>query len=90
MPRQYVHVRFWPDQTQFYWYHNDGAPKRVGDRARVRTKWGERQVDVMDVTDRRPGIPTKPIVDEETAPAFEGPRLPSGSFEMTPDEAGKL
>ena len=87
MTRQYLHVRFWPDQITYYWYHNDGQPKRVGDRARVRTRHGERQVDVMFISITPPGISTKPIVDDLTAPPFEGPLLPHDSFTMTMDEA---
>ena len=88
--RQYLHVRFWPDQTTYYWYHNDGAPKQVGDRARVRTRHGEREVDIMAVSLNPPGIRTKQIVDEGAAAPFEGPPLPHGSFTMTREEAEAL
>ena len=90
MARQYLHVRFWPDQDTYYWYHNDGAPREIGGRARVRTRHGEREVDIMAVSFTPPGLRTKPIVDEDAAAPFDGPRLPEDSFDMTIEEAEAL
>ncbi|WP_422057360.1 hypothetical protein [Sphingomonas sp.] len=69
--RQFVVVRFRPEDTRTYTYHNDGEPVAAGDMLKVddaRRGDGWKRVECVSVTDEVPPFQTKPIlgrVDDE-------------------------
>ena len=61
MPRQYLACKFRTTDKRSYTYHNDGAPRAVGDEVEVETRDGVKTVTVVSVSDQAPSFATKPI-----------------------------
>ena len=63
--RQFVAVKFRPNDKRTYTYHNDGPPVRVGDTVKVpsvRADEGWSPLPVVSVSDDVPPFPTKAIL----------------------------
>lgn len=70
---QYVAVKFKPWEHRTYTYSNDGPPVNVGDRVKVQTKDGPKEVEVDSVSEVKPAFECKPII-VEGAPVARPPR----------------
>jgi len=73
--RQYVSVKFRPDHSRSYTFHNDGDPVKPGDKVVVATSHGTKTVIVDSVTDEAPRFATKPVtipVDPKTGLIDDG------------------
>lgn len=63
MSRQFVQIKFHPNQDRSYTYHNDGLPVSVGDRVKVPARRGGfKAVEVVGVTDEPSAFATKQII----------------------------
>lgn len=67
--RQYVEIRFKPEDQRGYSYHNDGEPVAVGDKVRVDARGSEKIVEVVHLSDEAPPFETKPIIGKVEEPA---------------------
>lgn len=69
--RQFVVVRFRPEDTRTYTYHNDGEPVAAGDMLKVDDARGGgwKRVECVSVTDEVPPFQTKPILGRLDAEA---------------------
>lgn len=59
---QFVSVKFNPEQTKTYTYRNDLTPVAVNDRVQVEVRGKPKTVTVVEVSDKDPGYPCKPII----------------------------
>jgi len=64
MPKQFVAVKFRPEDTRQYTYAWDGEPLHDGDVVRVQDRSGEgwKKVFVVSTTDEAPPFDCKPIL----------------------------
>jgi hypothetical protein len=68
--RQYVAVRFNPNDHRTYTYHHDGEPVAVGDDVKIADGDRWKRALVISIAEEEPPFPTKAILGK--APAAEG------------------
>lgn len=75
--RQYIGIKFRPQDRRVYTYHNDGEPCEVGEIVKIATREGWQRVEVVAVNLEKPPFDTKPIAGKLPPPElksqYEGP-----------------
>lgn len=63
MTRQFVAVKFKPEDKRAFTYHNDGPPVAVGDMIAVPGRsGGQIEREVLSIVDEKPLFDTKAII----------------------------